>query len=71
MAALDRLSLDLLARGLDQTGALVAGIRPDQAGLPSPCPEFDLRALVNHSVYDLHQFRSTLSGGAARHPVAT
>jgi uncharacterized protein (TIGR03086 family) len=60
---LDRLSLDLLARALDQTGELVSGIQPDQAGLPTPCSAFDVRALVNHTVYDLRTFSTLLTGG--------
>jgi uncharacterized protein (TIGR03086 family) len=61
--ALDRLSLDLLSRALDQTGDLVAGIEPGQAALRTPCPEFDVRALVNHAVYDLRTFNTMLTGG--------
>jgi uncharacterized protein (TIGR03086 family) len=64
---LESLTLDLLARALGQTGALVTGIQPDQADLPTPCTEFDVRALVNHIVYDLRIFRLLLSG-AEREP---
>jgi uncharacterized protein (TIGR03086 family) len=65
---LDRLTLELLARALDQTGALVARIRSDQAGLPTPCSAFDVRALVNHTVYDLRTFRTLLAGGQRESP---
>ena len=65
---LDRLSLDLLSRALNQTGELVASIEPGQAGLPTPCPAFDVRALVNHTVYDLRTFNTLLNGGQRESP---
>ena len=55
---LDRLTPELLARALDQTGALVARIRSDQAGLPTPCSAFDVRALVNHFIGGNRQYRT-------------
>jgi uncharacterized protein (TIGR03086 family) len=65
---LDRLTLDLLESALAQTGDLVAGLRPDQASLPTPCTAFDVRALVNHTVYDLRTFNILLSGGERESP---
>jgi uncharacterized protein (TIGR03086 family) len=52
----------LLARAIEQCGALVSGIRPEQAGLPTPCSEWNLRALVNHTVYDVQSFTAALNG---------
>ena len=40
--------LDLLERVLDKTGTIVAGVTPDQYDRPTPCPDYDVRALVNH-----------------------
>jgi uncharacterized protein (TIGR03086 family) len=37
-------------RALDATGAIVAGIRPDQWDAPTPCEGWDVRALANHVV---------------------
>ncbi|NYJ08002.1 TIGR03086 family metal-binding protein [Petropleomorpha daqingensis] len=37
-------------RALDATGSLVAQIRPDQWGLPTPDDDWDVRALVGHVV---------------------
>ena len=38
----------LLAGVLSKTGTLIAGVRDDQWSLPTPCPDYDVRALVNH-----------------------
>jgi uncharacterized protein (TIGR03086 family) len=44
---------DLIAlhrRAVDQFGAALRAIRPEQWGLPTPCADWDVRALVNHLV---------------------
>jgi uncharacterized protein (TIGR03086 family) len=56
-------SVDLLARTLAQTEAIVARVRPEQAALPTPCASWDVRALVNHVVHDVQQFTVTVHGG--------
>ncbi|HWF42450.1 MAG TPA: TIGR03086 family metal-binding protein [Acidothermaceae bacterium] len=35
---------------LHTTGAIVAGVKPDQYGSPTPCPGYDVATLVNHIV---------------------
>lgn len=32
----------------ERTSRLVRGVRPDQLGLPTPCSDWDVRALINH-----------------------
>ena len=54
--------LDLLERALDQTRRAIAGARPDQAGLPTPCRSCNLRQLVNHVVQDARFFAARLTG---------
>ena len=66
--------LSLLARSLDQAGAVVAGVRDDQARLPTPCRSWDVTALVEHLVHDLRQFTGRARGDdpdwqAPREPV--
>jgi uncharacterized protein (TIGR03086 family) len=56
----DRLAL--LARALDQAGAIVARVEPEQAALPTPCRSWDVRALVDHLVHDLQQFTARAGG---------
>ena len=63
-------SLGLLERALDQAGAIIARTRPDQAGLPTPCIEFDVHALVNHLVFDVQMFTSGVRGGERGSPDA-
>lgn len=42
--------VDLFERALDQTDAIIAGIGPDQLGLPTPCSDWDVRAVLSHLV---------------------
>ncbi len=51
-----------LTRALDQTGAIIARVRPEQAALPTPCRAWDVRALVNHVVQDVRYFTAMVSG---------
>jgi len=37
-------------QALDETARLVGGVRPAQMGLPTPCSEWDVRALLAHLV---------------------
>ena len=55
--------IDELSRALDQTGAIISRVRPDQATLPTPCTSWDVRALVQHVVQDVRHFTVTASGG--------
>jgi len=63
-------SLELLERALDQAGTAIARVRADQAGLPTPCSEFDVRALVNHIVFDVQMFTASINGTERGSPAA-
>ncbi|MFC4061051.1 TIGR03086 family metal-binding protein [Planomonospora corallina] len=39
---------EMLSRAADRTIGVVRGIRDDQLGLPTPCAEYDVRALLGH-----------------------
>jgi uncharacterized protein (TIGR03086 family) len=55
--------IEQLSRALDQTGQIISRIRPGQEGLPTPCSEWNVRALVNHVVQDVQQYTATAGGG--------
>ena len=52
----------LLERALDQTQAIIAQVRVDQAGAPTPCSDWNVRQLVNHVVHDVQQFTAMAHG---------
>ena len=37
-------------RAVAQTGTAVAAVSPSQLGLPTPCTEYDVRALLSHII---------------------
>lgn len=53
----------LLSRALDQTGAILDRVQPEQATLPTPCRSWDVRTLVNHTVLDVEKFAVMAQGG--------
>lgn len=55
-------SVEMLATALDQTGALIERIRPEQASLRTPCRSWDVRSLVNHVVEDVDHFTAIAKG---------
>jgi len=58
---------------LDQLAALLAQVQPDQYGLPTPCPEFDVAALRDHIVGWLEFFAAAFEDpdGTGERPDAT
>jgi uncharacterized protein (TIGR03086 family) len=51
--------LEQLEGAFDTTERIVAGIRPEQLSEPTPCKEWDVRTLVDHTTTVLTRFRST------------
>jgi len=58
--------VELLVRALDQTAAVIDAIQPDQAEQATPCPDWDVSALVRHVVaQDLRNFMISARGEIA------
>ena len=43
-------AIDALAQSFEHTGKIVAGVGPEQLGAPTPCTEWDVRALLAHTI---------------------
>ncbi len=54
----------LYRRSLIWVASLLAGVRPEQLELPTPCSEFDVRALAGHLVATVQRARVIGAGGA-------
>ncbi len=48
--------IDVLESVLAKDEALIAAVRPDQLGAPTPCPDYEVRDLLNHIVGWLQVF---------------
>lgn len=54
--------VEVLENVLKKDSALLAGVRAEQLSAPTPCAEYDVRALVNHIVGGLQMFAATVNG---------
>jgi len=62
----DNDTVALLERALDQTAVIIGAIGGDQATLETPCPDWDVRALVRHVIgQDLRNFIVSARGQTA------
>jgi uncharacterized protein (TIGR03086 family) len=52
------------------TAGTVKAVRPDQAGAPTPCTEWDVRDLLSHIIGTLWLSEALLSDHTPRHPMA-
>ena len=60
---MDASEIDQLESSLARTETIVAGVRADQAGLPTPCAEYDVARLVDHLVGWATSFAARVTGG--------
>lgn len=54
--------IDILAGILDKTGSLIANTTSDQWSAQTPCPDFDVQALLEHIVGWLQVFDAAANG---------
>lgn len=48
--------ISVLRRAVDQTGRIVAGVKPDQFSASTPCTEWVVRELLNHTIGVVEMF---------------
>jgi uncharacterized protein (TIGR03086 family) len=54
--------LDHIGRAVDQTGRIVASVKPDQFGDASPCEGWNVRELLNHTLGGMRMFAAAARG---------
>lgn len=54
----------LLERVTDQFGTLIATVEPEQLNAPTPCTEFDVRALIGHVLGNTIAYALIAEGGS-------
>jgi uncharacterized protein (TIGR03086 family) len=52
-------------QAMDQTEIIVAAVTPDQLSLPTPCDDYDVRALLSHIIGGLNRIAVAGQGGDA------
>ena len=61
---------EALDRAVASTAGIVKAVRPDQAGAPTPCTEWDVGDLLNHIIGTLWLSEALLGNLVPRHPMA-
>ena len=55
--------ISIFQSAIDQTGAIVAGVKADHLPATTPCTEWDVRALLNHTIAAVLMFDTAARGG--------
>jgi uncharacterized protein (TIGR03086 family) len=56
--------IEAMNKAIDQTAAIVAAVKANQLEQSTPCAEFTLRALLNHTVGGIKMFDAAARGGS-------
>jgi uncharacterized protein (TIGR03086 family) len=54
--------INLLQRAVDQTGEIVAGVKSDQMAASTPCADWDVHTLLNHTIAVVGMFNHSAQG---------
>src|SRR5438105_6538008 len=54
--------ISVFKRAIDQTGRIVSGVKPSQLGDPTPCAEWDVAGLLNHTITVVRAFDGGVRG---------
>lgn len=60
--------IERIERAAKNTSPIVHGVKESQYGDPTPCSEFDVKALLNHMIGGLEMLRQAASGEDAQMP---
>ncbi len=60
--------VDALDRTFEHTQVVIAGVAPEQLGNPTPCAEWDVRALVEHTIDVVERIGASARGDEAPPP---
>ena len=55
--------VDLLRRAFQDTERIITNVKPEQMSNATPCNEWNVRALLNHTVGAMHMIATTPSAG--------
>ena len=61
-------SIAMLQRTVDSASAMVRGVRADELTKPTPCTDWDVKALMNHMAGVMAGFTAALEGAAVEMP---
>ena len=56
--------IDRLEKSMGQTGRIVKGVSPDQYEQPTPCADWDVRAVVNHVIGAMTMMATAIDEGS-------
>jgi uncharacterized protein (TIGR03086 family) len=58
------MNVEMYERALERTGGVVGNIRPKSFGDPTPCTDWDVRTLLNHTIGGCTSFAAGAGGNA-------